>query len=127
MLFLKLSLCTSFLRILVSRLQRSIVYAIAAIPTIINLVNGIWVNFICGVPDDHFIPKILAHKCAPRRTQAGMAYSQAVVNTLTDIALAALPIWLLWNMQMRGWAKFSVGGILILATGYVINPQNIAC
>jgi hypothetical protein len=121
MLFLKLSLCAFFLRILISRLQRSLVYVIIAISTIINLIEGIWINFMCGVPDGKFVPKILAHQCAPRKTQAGIAYSQATVNTFTDVALATIPVWLLWRMQMKIWTKVSVGGILILATRYVIS------
>jgi len=126
MLFLKLSLCAFFLRILISRLQRGFVYAIVAISTITNLVEGIWINFVCGIPDNNFVLKILAHKCVSRWTEAGVAYTQASVNAFTDVALAIIPIWLLWSMQMKIWTKVSVGGILLLATGYVMTWSIVA-
>ncbi|QDS73753.1 hypothetical protein FKW77_005031 [Venturia effusa] len=117
MLFLKLSLGAFFLRILVTPLQRNTVYFMMVISSISNLMEGIWVIFLCGVPDGQAYLRILEKKCATVPTQAGIAYSQAAVNTVTDIGLALMPVWLLWSMQMKASTKISVGAILLLATG----------
>lgn len=121
MLFLKLSLGAFFLRILVTSLQRNVVFFMMAAAAVSNLMEGIWVIFLCGVPDGHYYLRILEKKCSTVPTQAGIAYSQAAVNTLTDIGLAAMPVWLLWSMQMKTSTKVSVGGLLVLATGYVVT------
>lgn len=124
MLFLKLSLGAFFLRILVTPLQRYCVFAMMAASVVTNLMEGIWVIFLCGIPDGHYYLRILEKKCSSVPTQSGIAYSQAAVNTLTDIGLAAMPVWLLWRMQMKLSTKVSVGAILILATGYVFPRTN---
>lgn len=116
MLFLKLSLGAFFLRVLVTPLQRNFVYVMMVISVIANIIEGVWVNFLCGVPDGHYYFHILRKECASVATQAGIAYSQAAVNTFTDIGLAFMPVWLLWRMQMKTSTKVSVGAILILAT-----------
>ncbi|KAE9973674.1 hypothetical protein EG328_004285 [Venturia inaequalis] len=120
MLFLKLSLGAFFLRVLVTPLQRYFVFAMMVASVITNLMEGIWVIFLCGVPDGHYSLRILEKKCSSVPTQSGIAYSQAAVNTLTDIGLAAMPVWLLWRMEMKTSTKVSVGAILILATGGTI-------
>ncbi|TID24479.1 hypothetical protein E2P81_ATG02785 [Venturia nashicola] len=120
MLFLKLSLGAFFLRVLVTPLQRCVVFAMMVASVITNLMGGIWVIFLCGVPDGHYHLHIVARECGSVATQSGIAYSQAAVNTLTDIGLAAMPVWLLWRMEMKTSTKISVGAILILATGGTI-------
>lgn len=127
MLFLKLSLGAFFLRVLVTPLQRYFVFAMMVASVITNLMEGIWVIFLCGVPDGHYSLRILEKKCSSVPTQSGIAYSQAAVNTLTDIGLAAMPVWLLWRMEMKTSTKVSVGAILILATGYVFSCNEILC
>jgi hypothetical protein len=125
MLFLKLSLCAFFLRILVSPNQRRVVYAIGALSIITNLYEAIYVIFLCGVPDGHYYLHVLSHQCASVQSQAGIAYSQSSVNMATDVALVLIPIWLLWSLDMKASAKVSVGGICVLAVGYVINFPSI--
>ena len=115
-MFMKLSLGAFFLRILVEPWQRSTVYVIICVSTVTNFTIGFYDIFFCGNPTSIF-DKIFIGKCAPYTANAGILYLQAVVNTLTDVALAMLPVPLLWNSKMNTKSKISVGLILMLASG----------
>src|SRR5258708_6360094 len=94
MLFLKVSLGFFFLRIVISKVQRRIIYTTVALSTFANLVASVWSVVNCRNPND-FIFTIILQKCAPSATQLIIVYSQAIVNTTTDIILVCIPFSIL--------------------------------
>jgi hypothetical protein len=112
-LFLKLSLGLFFLRVLIKKWQRKIVYATMLISTVINIYHCFFVLFSCGNPR-LYLENTLQRKCVRKSVEVGLAYEQATVTTLTDWVFALLPIPLLWNASMDLRSKLSVGFILSL-------------
>ncbi|QDS77659.1 hypothetical protein FKW77_002991 [Venturia effusa] len=114
-MFLKISLGLSFLRIVVKQWQRRFVYAIMFLSTSINIYHTIFVIFNCGSPS-HYLERLVQSKCARKSVELGLAYEQAAVTTITDFLFALLPIPLLWNASMDRRSKISGGCILGLGT-----------
>jgi len=130
MIFLKLSLGTFFLRILMSQRQRYVVYVVMVLSVTINVLDTFWNIFSCGNPRLYFAHR-LSGECASNGWGIAESYIQAVANTGTDITLACMPFFLLRGSTMPMSSKLSVGFILILATtscaaglvGFVYIPE----
>ncbi|KAF2431531.1 hypothetical protein EJ08DRAFT_587012, partial [Tothia fuscella] len=112
-IFLKISLGMFFLRVLLKKWQRRVVYVTMILSTIINLSYCFFVVFACGNPKDYLENTIL-QKCINRKLEISFAYEQAAVTTVTDFIFAFLPIPMLWNASMDRRSKWSVGLILSL-------------
>jgi hypothetical protein len=50
--------------------------------------------------------------CLSNNVEAGMAYTQAILSAISDFILGALPIWIVWNVQMPRRLKVSVAALL---------------
>jgi hypothetical protein len=112
-LFLKVSLGLFFLRVIIKKWLRKIVYATIIISTLINIYHCFFVVFSCGNPK-LYLEHTLEKQCVRKSVVVGLAYEQATVTTLTDWIFALLPIPLLWNTTMDRRSKLSVGLILSL-------------
>lgn len=112
-IFLKLSLGLFFLRVLLKRWQRNIVYVAMVSSVLINTFHCFFVVFSCGNPKLYLEHTVLK-QCVPKKIELGLAYEQAAVTTITDFVFALLPISLLWNAAMDRRSKLSVGLILSL-------------
>jgi hypothetical protein len=112
-LFLKVSLGLFFLRVIIKKWLRKIVYATIIISTVINIYHCFFIVFSCGNPK-FYLEHTLTKKCVRKSVVVGLAYEQATVTTLTDWIFALLPIPLLWNATMDRRSKLSVGLILSL-------------
>ena len=115
MIFLKLSLGVFFLRILISKSQRYVVYVVMILSVVMNVIDTFWDIFYCGDPRFYY-DNLLVGKCIPTGWGLAESYVQTIVNTGTDIALACLPFFLLRGSMMATSAKLSVAFILVLAT-----------
>lgn len=114
-MFLKLSLGLFFLRILVEPWHRQVVYVVMALSTAVNVFCSFWAIFVCGNPV-HYLIRLVSGKCVAKGPWLAIGYLQSATNTATDIAMAILPIPMLWNIQMSLGKKFMVASILMLAT-----------
>jgi hypothetical protein len=50
--------------------------------------------------------------CLSDNFEAGMAYTQAVLSTISDLILGLFPLWIVWDTQMPRNLKASVAGLL---------------
>jgi hypothetical protein len=112
-LFLKLSLGLFFLRVVIKKWLRKIIYATMALSTAINIYHCFFVLFSCGNPS-LYLENTLHRKCVRKSVEVGLAYEQATITTVTDWVFALMPIPLLWNATMDRRSKISVGLILSL-------------
>jgi hypothetical protein len=112
-LFLKLSLGLFFLRVLLRRWQRNVVYVAMVSSVIINTYHCFFVVFSCGNPK-YYLENTVRKQCVGKRIEIGLAYEQAAVTTITDFVFALLPVPLLWSATMDRRSKLSVGLILSL-------------
>ncbi|KAK3065383.1 hypothetical protein LTS18_011906 [Coniosporium uncinatum] len=134
-LFLKISLCLFFLRILIKPWQRRTVYALMAVSTLMNLSHFFFVIFMCGPGNNSgdylvnlwstngSIPNNSSSKnahainanCPTKPTQLALAYTQTAISVLTDWALTALAAAVLCKAKMATRAKLAVGFVVSLA------------
>jgi hypothetical protein len=114
-MFLKISLGLFFLRVVLKKWQRKVVYATVFLSTIINIYHTIFIIFSCGDPR-YYLEHMVQMKCVRKSVELGLAYEQAAVTTITDFVFALLPLPLLWNASMDRRSKISVGCILGLGT-----------
>jgi hypothetical protein len=137
MIFLKLSLGMFFLRLLVDKWQRRIVYAVMVTSTVIGFGYWWYAVFQCGLPnggEEAFWEKRLAGKCASSKALVdGTGYVHGGVMVITDITLTILPVSMLRRSLMPWREKLVVGGILTLACMQVfplplmpVKPANHA-
>lgn len=117
-MFLKISLGLFFLRVIVKKWQRKIVYTTMVLSTIINIYHSIFIIFSCGSPQ-HYLERKIQMKCVRKSVELALAFEQAAITTITDFVFALLPLPLLWNVSIDKRSKISVGCILGLGTLYV--------
>ena len=117
-MIVKLSLGVFFLRIMIFRWQRWVIYAAMAVSTTIGTAYFFVGVFQCGYFSNIWIflsRRITLEGCIPVIPALGVAYTQASVAALTDWIYAILPLFLLYNAQMKRREKNIVFGILSLA------------
>jgi len=117
-MILKVSLGVFFLRIMIFRWQRWVIYAAMAVSTTIGTAYFFVGVFQCGYFSNIWIflsRRVTLEGCIPVTPALGVAYTQASVAALTDWIYAILPLFLLYNAQMKRREKNIVFGILSLA------------
>lgn len=114
-LFLKLSLGLFFLRVVLVKWQRRIIYGIMIMSTTVQSYHAFLLVFSCGNPKTYPDSMVMG-QCLPRNVQVDLAYVQGAVTTLTDFLFALLPIPLLWKTTLDTRSKLSVAFVLLLGT-----------
>ncbi|KAL1305799.1 hypothetical protein AAFC00_003962 [Neodothiora populina] len=126
-LFLKLTLCLFFLRVLHTRQQRTLIIITAAISVLISLVWFFIAIFQCGNPSLYLVHQ-LEHKCLDFGTVlAPMNYIHGIANAISDWIFAIVPILVVLRTQMTPRARASVIAILALgAAGSICSVIRLA-
>jgi hypothetical protein len=121
MIFLKLSLGIFFLRIMVDRIQRRIIYAVVSLSVSFGVFYFFFIIFQCGAPiqGSTFWERFIGRRCVSDMAVLAMGYTHALINALTDATLAILPIGLVRRAKLHPHQKLIVGGILIIGAMYV--------
>jgi hypothetical protein len=116
MITLKLSLGIFFLRIMINKTQRRIIYFVVSVSVFFGTVYFFFIVFQCGapIPGATFWQKFIGRVCAPNRAVLAMGYTHAIITALTDLTFAILPINLVRNAHMSSRQKILVGSILVL-------------
>jgi hypothetical protein len=117
MILVKISLGVFFLRILVERWQRTVVYIFVTLSSVVGFGYFWYAVFQCGVPGDSYWQKLLTHQCkgANSRLVLGVSDLHASVNALTDIVLVSIPIPVVIRSKISLREKLVVGGIFAMA------------
>lgn len=112
---MKISVGIFFIRIVVKRWQRILIYTTLVVAGISSAGSFFYVLFRCGPDMDQYVLRQLNDKCTPRNLDRFFAFQHASFAFLTDCIFVLLPIAILWNSNMSRRSKLSVGFILSLA------------
>ena len=112
---LKISLAFFFLRFLIVRWSRYIVWISVIVYTTLATAMLLLVTFECGLPNNYVV-KTASGKCLSFRMLSSMGYAHGALNALTDWVFPILAIqFLVRCTKMSLAAKLSCCGILLLA------------
>ncbi|THY18507.1 hypothetical protein D6D01_07263 [Aureobasidium pullulans] len=107
----KISLAIFFLRIVVVKWQRRLIYTSTGIYTLYSVIFIFLVTFRCGSPSDLLI-NAYKGKCISNGAIMPLVYISGALNAAADIVFATLPGIILWNSHMPRQAKISAGVLL---------------
>jgi hypothetical protein len=117
-MFLKFSICVFLLRIAVSRTQKAIIYAVAAVTAIISLYFFFLFVFQCW-PVAFFWEQWngtgAQGSCINPDITTTSTYVYSAISCWSDWTLCILPAFMVWNLQMNPRTKISVCIILALS------------
>jgi hypothetical protein len=121
MIFLKIALGVFFLRILVERWQRWVVYNVVTLASLFGFGYFVYTIFQCGVPSStdgsRFWEKEIDGKCYSKPAEVlGLGYAHAIITALSDVCLAIVPIPVLKKARIKRREKIIVWGILLLGS-----------
>ncbi|KAK6001916.1 hypothetical protein QM012_002406 [Aureobasidium pullulans] len=118
----KISLAIFFLRIVVLKWQRHLIYISTVIYAIYGLIFIFIVTFRCGKPKDLLI-NAARGKCISDEVLMPMIYISGILNAAVDVVFAGLPAIVLWNSMMPRRAKISAG--ILLSMGCIGTVASI--
>lgn len=101
-LFIKVSILFFYLRFAVQRSFRWAVYGVAFVVTGYSISAGFAFLYGCDLPG--------TPACV---VTAKVFLAAAVLNVITDVAILALPVWLLWSMRLPVQYKVAVAIIMM--------------
>jgi hypothetical protein len=110
---IKLSICFLLLRIVVSKVHKYIVYIVMALNAY-SLFYFFLLMLQCRPISYFWNPKEPGH-CINRHFVEKASYIFTAVCLATDLTLAILPLFFVWNLNMNQRTKYAVAGILALA------------
>ncbi|KAG9603246.1 hypothetical protein KCU97_g1617, partial [Aureobasidium melanogenum] len=115
-IFLKISLAFFYLRIIVQRWQKIVIYIAATGMTLYGLAYGFLYMFRCGPNVNQQLIYWAEGKCIPDHTLLVMTYVFGSLDTLTDFIYAFLPVYILWNSNMPLGMKLTAGFLLCMGS-----------
>jgi hypothetical protein len=118
MVSLKTSLALFYLRIMVDKIQRRIIFTTLAFAATFGVFYFFFIIFQCGapIPGAVFWERFISRKCTADPVTLGIGYTHGLINACTDLVFAALPIHVVWNARMGLRQKALVSGIMIIGT-----------
>jgi hypothetical protein len=116
MILLKISLGIFYLRIMVDKTSRRIIYCVVSASGGFGVLYFFFIVFQCGapIPGPTFWERFISKQCAPNAAVLAMGYTHAIITALTDLTFAILPVKMVWNSKMNVRHKFLVGTILTI-------------
>ncbi|KAK5741449.1 hypothetical protein LTR17_003884 [Elasticomyces elasticus] len=116
----KIALGLFFLRIMVDKWQRQVIYATVGFSTLYGSVYFFFAIFQCGNPV-HFIENQILGNCVKSEVLLPFNLTAGIINALSDWILGLLPVFLLRKAQMPMLAKISAGCLMLLGTAGSIS------
>ncbi|KAK0834129.1 hypothetical protein LTR03_014592 [Friedmanniomyces endolithicus] len=112
---IKIALGLFFLRIMVQKWQRRVIYATVGFSSLYGMAFFFLGIFQCGNPAEYLIHS-LRGDCDSRETLLSVNITAGVINALADWILATLPVFLLRKVQIPLPAKISAGCLMVLGS-----------
>jgi hypothetical protein len=94
--------------------QRYIIFSVVSVIAVFGIAWFFTLLFQCR-PIQYFWRRVYETTpgtCLSNNVEAGMAYTQAILCAISDLVLGALPIWIVWDIQMPRRLKVSVAALL---------------
>lgn len=109
-LFIKASICTQLARIATARIYKIILWVLIGISIVTTLIAIVAVLARCKPVAASWNPSL--GTCINQNIIVVLTYVVSGVNIATDWSVAILPVFILWNVQMRATLKRMVGFVL---------------
>ncbi|KAI9157968.1 hypothetical protein HJFPF1_05953 [Paramyrothecium foliicola] len=119
---IKCAICITLLRIAIVKAHRIAVYGIVVMTCITSLIGFVGVLTVCRPVSANWEPG--TGVCASTDVITNLSYLVSASSIVTDWACAIVPIFILWNTQMKIRTKFSVA--IILTLGAIASITTIA-
>jgi hypothetical protein len=116
LIFLKVSLAFFYLRIVIQRWQKWVIYMTVTSFSLYGLTYAFIYLFRCGSNINNQLIYRAEGKCIPDNTLLILTYVFGAVDTLTDFIYAFLPVYVLWNSNMPLGTKFTAGFLLCIGS-----------
>ncbi|OCK77317.1 hypothetical protein K432DRAFT_249536, partial [Lepidopterella palustris CBS 459.81] len=117
---IKFSVSALLLRLAIKRLHIWIIYAVCMVVFVFSIAAIFVDTFMCH-PTTYFWtrfdePKPTSGSCQSASTVANISYFTIVISFITDVTLAVLPGFIIWESRLSPRDKVSVIAILALAS-----------
>jgi hypothetical protein len=119
---IKSAICVALLRITNIRTHRIILYSIIVLSLIAAITTDVAVLAQCRPIAATWNPAL--GKCAPSSVITGVSYFISASAIVTDWACAILPVFILWDVQMKLRIKASVAVVLALGVVYASDSNH---
>lgn len=110
---LKLSIGAFLLRLVMKPVHKYVIIVTLVVVSLYSTAYILMVIFQC-TPVDHFWHEFGKGKCIPGKVNTYTSYAHAAIIGASDLILAIVPVFMVWNLQMNQAMKLSVGGLLSL-------------
>jgi hypothetical protein len=114
--FLKISLAFFYLRIVIQKWQRALLYVTCTAMTIYGLAYAFIYMFRCGIDTNHQLMAREQNKCLSDQTLLVMMYAFGILDTITDFVYAGIPVYVLWGSNMPIGLKLTAGILLTMGS-----------
>lgn len=118
-LLIKTSICVTLIRIATQRRFVYILYGLIAMSAISTFIAILAVLVRCRPIAASWNPTL--GTCLPQTIIITLTYVVSVINIINDFSVAIIPVFMLWNVQMRRKLKILTTMILGLGILYVIG------
>lgn len=108
--FIKSSICAQLIRISTQRRYKIILYLLIAVSIITTFIAILAVLIRCKPVAASWNPTL--GTCIDQSIIIALTYVVSAVNIATDWSVAIIPIFILWNIQMRRTLKRMIGLVL---------------
>ncbi|KAL2672223.1 hypothetical protein Neosp_012924 [[Neocosmospora] mangrovei] len=124
--FIKSSICAQLIRISTQRRYKIILYLLIAVSIITTLIAILAVLIRCKPVAASWNPTL--GTCIDQSIIIALTYVVSAVNIATDWSVAIIPVFILWNIQMRRTLKRMIGLVLGLDNvGNIILWTVVEC
>lgn len=115
---LKISLGIFFLRIMVDKYQKRLIWGVMISSTLVGIMLCFTAIFQCGFPvkSEVYWQRRIADNCLSKPAILGFNYTHGLVNIVTDILLCLSPIPIIRMARLYSREKLVIYGIFIIAT-----------
>ncbi|EXF82141.1 hypothetical protein CFIO01_00655 [Colletotrichum fioriniae PJ7] len=120
-LFIKASICATLVRIATRRRFICTLYGLVAMSAVSTLIAILAVLVRCRPVAASWDPSL--GSCLDQTIIITLTYVVSVINIINDFAVAIIPVFMLWNIQMR--RRLKVLTILILGLGILASTATI--
>lgn len=112
LVFVKLAIVAFLLRIVISRVQRAILYTVAALTTIYGVALFLILLLQCRPVSRYWNPFMSGGVCANPLLIVNALYANSAICMVTDFTMAILPVFVVWDLKMNTRTKLAAGFIL---------------
>ncbi|KAF1343740.1 hypothetical protein BDV97DRAFT_364626 [Delphinella strobiligena] len=124
LIFIKASICFTFLRIAEGKAIVRIIWAVLALSTISGIITFIASLNICHPLSHAWDPKPGGF-CKDGSFVANLAYFISATSIVTDFTCAILPIFILWGVRIEKRLKMTIAAVL--GMGFVASSATLVC